>query len=147
MPRRCSSRRDIRVSDSSRDRDADADHLSIEQRQLRVDAGHRAFARDGALDPDWDALGEDDVEDLVLEAVFREGRGDGPFDGALYSGRESVSFVDISRRTTWFCGTARARAYASPICTDASLLLLITTSTFSPDCAAAGRHERADAQR
>ena len=54
-----------------------------------------------------------------------------------YSGRETVSAVDISRRTTWFCGTARARAYASPICTDASLLLLMTTRTFSPDWAEA----------
>ncbi len=58
------------------DRRRRADELAIEQRQLGVDAGDRAFASFGSVDAQRDALGEDDVEDPVVQVVLEQPVGD-----------------------------------------------------------------------
>ncbi len=57
-----------------------SDHPAIQERQFRVNAGHRTGLPRGARDTERHALGQDEVEDAIVQPCATDGRGDGRFD-------------------------------------------------------------------
>jgi hypothetical protein len=68
---------EVRIVHAPRQRSRLAEHLAIEQRQFRIDAGLRPQLPARSLHPQRYAFGEDDEQDLILEAVPLDPGGDG----------------------------------------------------------------------
>ncbi len=89
----------VRIVEPPTDGDGRAGHLAVEQREFGIDAGDRAGLAAGAVHAQRDALGEDDVEDLVLQQLASDPGADGRFDRALeFGARDGVGLDGLDPR-------------------------------------------------
>ena len=70
----------VRVRDATIGGNSQPQQFAIEQRELRIDAGHGPAESRGPAHPQWNAFGQHDIQDTVLRAPTCEPERDGALD-------------------------------------------------------------------